>query len=98
MRVDLGGQLRELDEPVAGDAPGLVLLGLADVDQLDLALFEQLGDLLRRVVLHVREASRCTLAREMGFFARGEEQDDEQSEALARIEGGRHPEPAPRSG
>jgi hypothetical protein len=50
-RLDLGAQLGQLDEPVAGDPARFVLLGLADVDQLDVAAGEQLSDLLWGVVV-----------------------------------------------
>src|SRR5437763_6132156 len=51
-RLDLSRQLGELDQPTTRDPPRVVLLGLADVDQLDLAALHQLEDLLRRVVAH----------------------------------------------
>jgi hypothetical protein len=50
--VDLAREIREHHETVAGDAAGVVFLGLSDVDQLDLALGHQLGHLLGRVVRH----------------------------------------------
>jgi hypothetical protein len=51
--LDLGrasGELGQLDVLVPGDAPGGVLVGLANVDELDLRGREQLGDLLGGVV------------------------------------------------
>ena len=46
------GSLMGAVQPVAGDSSRVVLLGLSHVDQLDVALLHQLGDLLRGVVVH----------------------------------------------
>jgi hypothetical protein len=47
--VRLRDQFAEHDEPVPGDPSGLVLVGLADIDELDLVPLEQRCDLLRGV-------------------------------------------------
>jgi hypothetical protein len=41
--VGLGGQTIEAEVPRPLDAAGLVLVGLADVDQLDLAALQEIG-------------------------------------------------------
>ena len=51
MVCGLGAEVAQLDQAPAGDPAGLVLVGLAHVDELDLPLGQELGDLLRGVVI-----------------------------------------------
>ena len=50
LRLRLLRELSKLDQSRARDVPGFVLVRLANIDQLDATVGDQLGDLLRGVV------------------------------------------------
>jgi hypothetical protein len=65
--VGVRGQLCELQVTCTRDPARIVLVGLADVDQLDLASREDLGDLLGAVVIvHTLERNAVRSVRPLG--------------------------------
>ena len=56
-RLCLSRQVRQLDQSRPGDVPGVVLMLLAHVDQLDVTIGDQFSNLFGRVI-HQKDCSR----------------------------------------
>ena len=66
-------ELTQLDEAIAGDAAGFVLVALAHVDQLNLAAGEQVGHLTRAVLrFHPASVAAETHTPTLGGARKGE--------------------------